>query len=126
MINHILFRYIYTVAQKVTDNTFDYLPNAQTKYPFIYIGEVFNNEAINLEVYGGIVQTIHIYGLRTDRRKIDEWTSAILQELRNSKSYLNYNISYRKSTVRDLQDNTDVQPLIHRVLEVEFFYNKEQ
>ncbi|MBF0747287.1 hypothetical protein IR073_06480 [Gemella sp. 19428wG2_WT2a] len=126
MINHVLFRYIYSVAQLITENTFDYLPDATAKYPFIYFGESFNNEANNVELYGEITQTVHIYGLRTDRKTLDDWSAKLLQELRNNKSFLNYKISYKKSSVRDLQDNTDVQPLIHRVLEVDFFYNKER
>lgn len=126
MINHVLFRYIYSVSQSITENTFDYLPDSTAKYPFVFIGEVFNTEVNNLEIYGDISQTIHIYGLRTDRKTIDDWTSKMLQELRSRKSILNYNISYKNSSIRDIPDNTDVQPLIHRVLEVDFFYNKER
>ena len=44
--NHELFRLIYQLAEAKAP-TFDFLPEAGTKYPFIYIGENTAQEAQN-------------------------------------------------------------------------------
>lgn len=123
--NHAIFRRIFAEAMKVTDRTFDYLPDAETEYPFIYVGENLNTTERNFDIYGIVLQTVHIYGLRTDRLKLDELTSHLLGCIRQSRTAYDYAISYQTHNQQDAPDNTDVQPLIHRVLDISFSYSKK-
>ena len=123
--NHAIFRHVFDRALKVTDRVFDYLPDAGTQYPFIYIGENANTDEVNFDLFGNATQTIHIYATRTQRAELDNLTSYLLYLLRASRTAFDYAISYQSCNQQDAPDNTDVQPLIHRVLDISFSYNKK-
>ena len=62
--NHELFGLIYQLAEAKAP-TFDFLPEAGTKCPFIYIGENMTaQEAQNNDLWGTVGQTVHIYATR--------------------------------------------------------------
>lgn len=123
--NHAIFRKIFSESLKVTDRTFDYLPDAGTKYPFIFIGENSNTDENNLDLFGNATQTVHIYATRTQRAELDELTTKLINALKSSRTAFEYAISYQSCNQQDAPDNTDVQPLIHRVLDISFSYNKK-
>lgn len=123
--NHAVFRHVFAESLKVTGRTFDYLPDAGTQYPFIYIGESDGSDEVNFDLLGNVTQTVHIYATRTQRAELDNLTSLLLNSLRASRMAFEYAISYQSCNQQDTPDNTDVQPLIHRILDISFFYNKK-
>lgn len=123
--NHAIFRHVFAESLKVTDRTFDYLPDAGTQYPFIYIGESDGRDETNFDLLGSATQTVHIYATRTQRSELDELTASILNALKSARMAFEYAISYQSCNQQDAPDNTDVQPLIHRALDISFFYNKK-
>lgn len=122
--NHAIFRLVFAEGLKVTDRTFDYLPDAGTQYPFIYVGESSNANETNFDLFGNVTQTIHIYATRRQRAELDNLTSLLLNALRGSCGAYDYAINFVSCNQQDAPDNTDVQSLIHRVLDISFFYNK--
>ncbi|HET1389602.1 TPA: hypothetical protein VQO40_000101 [Streptococcus pneumoniae] len=122
--NHAIFRLVFAEGLKVTDRTFDYLPDAGTQYPFIYVGESSNANETNFDLFGNATQKIHIYATRRQRAELDNLTSLLLNALRGSCGAYDYAINFVSCNQQDAPDNTDVQPLIHRVLDISFFYNK--
>lgn len=122
--NHAIFRHVFTESLKVTSRTFDYLPDAGTQYPFIYVGENSNTDETNFDLFGNATQTVHIYSTRTQRAELDNLTSSLLGSLRMSRVAYGYAINFVSCNQQDAPDNTDVQPLIHRVLDISFYYNK--
>ena len=123
--NHAIFRHVFGQALKVTDRTFDYLPDVGTQYPFIYVGESSNTDETNFDLFGNATQTVHIYATRTQRAELDNLTSALLNALRGSRGTYEYAINFVSCNQQDAPDNTDVQPLIHRVLDISFSYNQK-
>lgn len=123
--NHAIFRHVFAEGQKVTDRTFDYLPDAGTQYPFIYVGESSNTDETNFDLFGNAIQTVHIYATRTQRAELDNLTSGLLNVLRGSRGAYDYAINFVSCNQQDAPDNTDVQPLIHRVLDISFSYNQK-
>lgn len=122
--NHAIFRMVFAEGLKVTDRTYDYLPNAETQYPFIYIGESNNRDTPNLDLYGRLSLTVHFYATRTQRSELDGLTSQLLNALRTTRVASGYAVTFQSCNQQDAPDNTDVQPLIHRVLDISFSYNK--
>lgn len=122
--NHAIFRHVFTESLKVTSRTFDYLPDAGTQYPFIYVGESDSRDETNFDLFGNATQTVHIYSTRTQRSELDNLTSLLLNSLRTSRVAYGYAINFVSCNQQDAPDNTDVQPLIHRVLDISFYYNK--
>lgn len=123
--NHDLFRTIFSLCQKSVD-TFDYLPNADTAYPFIYVAENSDRPSGLLELSGELSQTLHLYALRTQRQGMDKIIVTILQSLREAVSGSEYHFRLIKKDVRTFPDNTDVQPLLHAVVDVGFYYTKKE
>lgn len=123
--NHAIFRHVFTESLKVTSRTFDYLPDAGTQYPFIYVGESDGRDETNFDLFGNITQTVHIYSTRTQRAELDNLTSALLNALRGFRGTYEYAINFVSCNQQDTPDNTDVQPLIHRVLDISFSYNQK-
>lgn len=121
---HSIFRAIYGIANKIGD-TYDYLPDAQAKYPFIYIGELFNTDNSRSDLNGNMTQTIHIYGKLTNRKTIMEYETRLHDELKRLREAYGYHVSMGEYTTRLIQDNTDVQPLLHLVVDVNFMYTRK-
>ncbi|WP_438467806.1 hypothetical protein [Streptococcus pluranimalium] len=122
--NHALFRRLFGLSAVRLD-TYDYVPDAHTKYPFAYIGEQGTTEASNKDLFGTVRQTVHIYGLRTDRTNIDDISAYIQSEARRIKDGYDYHLSYETVTKQLIPDNTDVQPLLHVVLDFSFTFTKK-
>ena len=121
---HSIFRAIYVIADKI-GNTYDYLPGPKTPYPFIYIGELFNTDNSRSDLNGNMTQTIHIYGKLTERKQIMELETQLHDALIKLRKAYGYHVSMTDYTTRLLQDNTDVQPLLHVVMDVTFMYTRK-
>lgn len=121
---HNIFRQIFATCSAIGD-TYDYLPDAQAKYPFIYIGEQSNTDNSRSDLMGSITQTIHIYGLRTERKKIMELETKLHDSLIKMRNAFEYNVNMTGYSTQLINDNTDVQPLLHVVVDVSFMYTRK-
>lgn len=95
--NHAIFRHIFAECLKVTDRTFDYLPDAATQYPFIYIGESDGRDETNFDLFGNATQTVHIYATRTQRSELDELTASILNALKSARMAFEFSLVTSKT-----------------------------
>lgn len=123
--NHELFRLIYQLAEAKTP-TFDFLPEAGTKYPFIYIGENTAQEAQNNDLWGTVGQTVHIYATREQRAYLDDISAYLETLVKNISGKWEYNLNHTTADKQIIPDNTDVQPLLHVVLDFSFTYTKKE
>ena len=122
---HSIFRAIYGIAQTIGD-TYDYLPGPKTPYPFIYIGELFNTDNSRSDLNGNMTQTIHIYGKLTERKRIMELETQLHDALIKLREAYGYHISMTGYSTQLLNDNTDVQPLLHVAMDVTFMYTRKE
>lgn len=123
--NHELFRLIYQMAEGKAP-TFDFLPEAGTQYPFIYIGENNALESPNNDLWGEVGQTVHIYAERTQRGILDDITAYLETNVKNISGKWEYHLQHKQTTKQIIPDNTDVRPLLHVVLDVFFTYTKKE
>ena len=123
--NHELFRLIYKLAE-AKEKTFDFLPEAGTKYPFIYIGENTAQEAQNNDLWGIVGQTVHIYATREQRAILDDISAYLETLVKNIPGKWEYNLNHISTDKQIIPDNTDVQPLLHVVLDFSFTYTKKE
>ncbi|AUG50488.1 TPA: hypothetical protein VB744_001426 [Streptococcus pyogenes] len=124
--NTAVFRQIFKECLRVTKNTYDYLPNANTKYPFVYIGESSNTPNNNSEMMGMIRQTIHVYGELKKRSEIDDIVANLHDKIISLTSAYGYNIQIDRINEQTLPDNSDTTPLLHTVLDVYLTYTKKE
>ena len=57
--NHALFRRLFAISN-IRVATCDFLPDAKSAYPFVYIGENNGTESPNKDLLGRIRQTVHL------------------------------------------------------------------
>lgn len=123
--NHDLFRRIFETSQ-IRVKTVDHLPQAGEKYPFVYIGEQNGSEIPSSDLYGSVRQTIHLYGLRTDRGNLDDISAYLESEVKCIRHGYSYHFTHRSTNKQIIPDNTDVQPLLHIVLDFTFDFTKKE
>ncbi|HEQ2205920.1 TPA: hypothetical protein ACP0MQ_000024 [Streptococcus pyogenes] len=123
--NNAFFRQIFKECLAVTKNTYDYLPNANAKYPFAYIGESSNTPSNNSEMMGVIRQTIHVYGELKKRSEIDNVVTNLHDKIISLTSAYGYNFRVDRINEQTLPDNSDTTPLLHTVLDVYLTYTKK-
>ena len=123
--NHDLFRKLFALSDLRVD-TYDYLPDADAKYPFVYIGEYNGSDTPNNDLYGTVRQTVHIYGTRKNRSKIDNVSAYLENTVKHFKEGYEYNFNHLTTDKQVIADNTDVQPLLHVVLDITFSYTKKE
>lgn len=106
-------------------NVFDYLPPDGTPYPFVFVGEQLSNDQRNKSaVFGTVNQTVHVY--HNDYKKRGTTTSmvmAIQEAVRALKSTDHFHLDVRKINGQVLPDNSTATPLLHGVIEIEFYFN---
>ena len=123
--NHDLFRSLFSICNVRVD-TYDYLPDAETKYPFAYLGESNGSDIPNNDVLGTVRQTIHLYGLREHRARLDKISDYLEGAVKLLKDGYEHKLVHLSTSKQVIPDNTDVQPLLHIVLDVTFNYTKKE
>lgn len=123
--NHELFRLIYQMAEK-REKTFDFLPEAGTQYPFIYIGENSAQEAQNQDLFGTVGQTVHIYAKTSQRATLDDISAYLETMVKSISGKWEYHLQHTTTNKQVIPDNTDVQPLLHVVLDFTFNFTKKE
>lgn len=123
--NHELFRLIYQMAEK-REKTFDFLPEAGTQYPFIYIGENSAQEARNRDLFGTVSQTVHIYAKTSQRATLDDISAYLETMVKLISGKWEYHLQHTTTNKQIIPDNTDVQPLLHVVLDFAFNFTKKE
>ena len=120
---HSIFRQTLIECKKIGD-AYDYLPVGSTSYPFIYTGEMINTDTSHGDLVGTMNQTVHLYGRLGDRKTLMEYETKLHDTFKRMRHAFGYNFSMIDYTTRMIPDNTDVQPLLHVVMDVSFMYTK--
>lgn len=107
-------------------NTTDFIDEEKhgRELPIILIGEGNIGEEETLELIGTVNQTIHVYGLPTQRFELDEIAGRIRNGLKSGIAERGYKLTNPTVTTRILQDNSTSQTLIHYVLDYSVTFNK--
>jgi hypothetical protein len=101
------------------------LPPEDTPYPFYYLGDSLQTDSENKSaVFGNVQQVIHIWHNDTKQRGTVSamllYAKTICREISKT---ANFSWNVRNITQRIIPDNTTKNPLIHGVLEVEFYFS---
>lgn len=115
---------VFLVAYNLGYSVFDYLPAKETIYPFVFIGEQFDQDrATKSIIYGRVQQRIHIYHDYKKRREVTTMMDTIKREIRKLKHTETFYLSVKNIESRILPDNSTAQALLHGVIEVDFQFN---
>lgn len=102
-----------------------FLPTDGTPYPFVYLGDfqqidVANKSKINGRVYG----TIHVWSnTPKNRGTVSKMLLGIKTACRDVEHTTSFAWALRNVNQRILSDNTTKTPLLHGVIEAEFYFS---
>jgi hypothetical protein len=102
-----------------------FLPPDGTPYPFIYLGESqLIDDENKTAVFGTVYQTVHVWhNTPMERGTVSLMLLAIKQAARSISRTDNFTWQVRGLTQRILEDNTTRQPLLHGVVDIEFYFS---
>ena len=120
-----IFTAVKTVCINLGYNTYDYLPMENVPYPFVFVGEDSSMDIPNkTAIHGTYFLTIHVY--HNDYKKRGT-TSTIMMNIKHALRELNHTQSFyipiNKISDQIVTDNTTNAPLLHGVIDVEFYFN---
>ena len=121
-----IFTHIKIELEKLGYSVFDgFLPPDNTPYPFIYLGDVRQDDEDNkTAVFGRVNLTIHVWG--NNPKKRGDMSKILLDIKKTCRMCLhtsNFAWMVRNINQRIFPDNTTKTPLLHGVLEVEFSFS---
>lgn len=101
------------------------MPPENTPYPFVYLGDSqIDDKPTKSQINGLVYQTIHVWSNSPKNRgTVSEMLFEIKKLCRIIGETQNYSWSVRNINQRIIPDNTTQTPLLHGVLELEFYFS---
>lgn len=119
-----VFNAVYAASIGLGYSTFDFLPAKETEYPFVFIGEQFDQDRRTKQhIFGNVQQTIHFYHDYRQRSELTAMMDNLKVELRSLKRTPNFYITCKNITGQIIIDDSTAQTLLHGIVEVEFTFN---
>ena len=121
-----LFTELLVQLRKKGYDVYDtFLPPKDTPYPCIFIADNQQVDAPNkTAVFGNVYQTIHVWHNNPKQRgMVSEMLLNIKQVCYSLKHTANFAWNVRNIEQRILSDTTTTQPLLHGILNVEFYFD---
>lgn len=102
-----------------------FLPPESTPYPFIYLADSQQTDDPNkTAIFGNVYQTIHVWHNNPKQRgTVSKMLLDVKKICRSIGRTLNFNWNVRNMDQRILPDTTTKQPLLHGILNVEFYFD---
>lgn len=102
-----------------------FLPPDGTPYPFVYIGDNQQTDTTNKSaVFGVVHQVIHIWHNNPKKRgTVSEMMLNVKTACRNIGRTAHFSWEARGVSSRIIPDNTTKTPLLHGVVEVDFYFS---
>lgn len=101
------------------------MPPENTPYPFVYLGDSqTDDKPTKSQINGLVYQTIHVWSNSPKNRgTVSEMLFEIKKLCRIIGETQTYSWSVRNINQRIIPDNTTQTPLLHGVLELEFYFS---
>lgn len=122
--NYECFLALGSICNRLMD-TYDYLPDAHTKYPFCFVEYGRIDEQTNNDAFGEYTVYVHFFGKRTDRKVIDIAMSQLHDDLRKPLSTKHYAMSVKTWRNFELPESNDAPGILHFIADITLNYNKK-
>lgn len=117
----IIYDAVYRASQDAGYRTFDFLPPAKERYPFVYIGEQFDDDTVHKTVVTGeLRQTIHIYHTHKNRGEVSSMIDELKRRMWNLGKTEGLPFRCTHTNGQMIPENTTGAPLLHGIVEAVF------
>lgn len=120
-----VFRKLYMICM-THGATYDHVPDAHTKYPFIWLDSELQDEGGSKDLIGTVSKQVRVYGRLTDRNRIDRIASGIRNDLYRASEAFDYSIRLTDFSLTPIKENDNGTPLLHYSIMATFQYNKKE
>lgn len=120
-----IYSKVFEVCNK-NGRTFDYLPDGDAEYPFIFLGNIRVEDEKNSDLIGQANLRLDAYGLRTHRNALDIIQMSLNNDFMRLDEAFNYNIRVTRLNTEIRPENMDRQPLLRMMMELEIEYIKKE
>lgn len=119
-----IFDAVFSLSLNLGYDTYDFLPPKNAKYPFVYVGEQFDQDRLTKSnIYGRVQQTIHVYHTVRNRRAVTDIMDRLRRECRALRRTENFHVSVRSANAQVTNETAGTEQLKHGILEIEFQFN---
>ena len=118
-----VFRQLFHEANKNMD-TYDYLPDADTKYPFCFVEYGTNDDQSNSDLMGNVSINVHWFGTRNQAKQIDASTVKLHDQLLRINSFLPYHMHMSGWRDRPMPESPDAPGILHFIAEIQITYTR--
>lgn len=121
-----LYRTVYQTIQETIAPVpiYEYAPDETAKYPFVWLGYDRTPFDPNSDLMGSYRLQIRIYGMLTDRQRLNEINARIYDQLLELRTAYNYRMNLRTYNTEHIKENDKGTPLLHLSTEASFYWNK--
>jgi len=109
-------------------DVYDYLPAEDVKYPFIHLGDTFDNDNIRIKglLRSGVAQRIDIYHTLKNRNELSSIFEHVKNYLRELKETKDYTVKLNSPITSFIgKDNSTSTTYLRGHIEVEFLVTKK-
>ena len=100
------------------------LPPEDTPYPFYFLGDCQQiDKELKNATHGAVHQTIHLWHYSDQRGSLSELILTLKAVCRNIKQTANFSWAVRNINQRILIDKSTATPLLHGIVDVEFYFS---
>lgn len=115
---------LFQVSLSLGYRTYPFLPAKDASYPFVYVGEQFDNDhATKSVIYGDVVTRLHIYHDYRKRSELTGMMDNLKREIRKLKRADGYAVTIKGVTAQTLLDTSTPDSLYHGIVEVNITFN---
>ena len=112
-----VFRQLFYETSKNMD-TYDYLPDADAKYPFCFVDYGTNDDQSNSDLMGSVAINVHWFGTRNQAKQIDTATAKLHDQLLRINSFLPYHMHMSRWRDRPMPESPDAPGILHFIAEI--------
>ena len=120
-----VFRQLFHETSKNMD-TYDYLPDAETKYPFCFVEYGTNDDQSNSDLMGSVTINVHWFGTRNQASQIDTATVKLHDQLLKINSFLPYHMHMSRWRDRPMPESPDAPGILHFIAEIQITYTRRR
>lgn len=120
-----VFRQLFKISNDLMD-TYDYLPDAEAKYPFCFVENGRDFEMRIREVAGTVSIMTHWFFTRDQASDVDSLVAKFHDKLKHIDSFLPYHMEMTSWTSRPQPEAPDSPGIMHFIAEIDIDYTRKE
>lgn len=119
-----LFDKAFEVSESLGFSTYDYLPQDEVAYPFVFIGEQFNEDQLTKgRMVGESNIIVHIFHDHLHRRELNAAMARLRVALLNIRETEHFSWNPAGSNSNTVGDGSPANPTFHGFLDITYTFN---